>query len=293
MRRLPVYFAAAIVTCSPAVVSAQSQTPSETTGLGSATPGTNPAAEDELKALVGELFALEKSPDAQKSTALYADLTIPNHREWFETTFGKEEGARLEAKYVSSSDDAAARLKRSVKAAVKENRTFLSVAVFEKPNDTSMGLVSAVLSAMTNPLPLYDLRNATSPDDKSPYFFGYFVYVDGGFRYMDLEVMRALSSAPPLRIRVGGAVQRAQLVSSVQPEYPEDAKNAGIEGTVRLHVIIAQDGRIQQIQVASGQPLLVKAALDAVRLWRYKPTLLNGQAVEVDTEVDVTFQLKN
>jgi len=60
---------------------------------------------------------------------------------------------------------------------------------------------------------------------------------------------------------------------------------------VRLHAIIAKDGSILQLEVISGHPLLIQAALDAVRQWKYEPTLLNGQPVEVDTTIDVLFQL--
>ena len=243
--------------------------------------------------MVGELFTAEKANDDTRSQLVYATLAIPEHEQWFRKTFGKEEGARLDAKYVSSNEAAVTRLKKLVRTAVEQDRMFLNVQIFQTPDDTSIALAKAVLSAMKNPTAIYDVGNATGPDDKSPYFLGYFVFVDGGFRYVDLGVLRALSTAPPLRIRVGGAVQHARLVNSVQPEYPEEAKKAGIEGTVKLHVILTKDGGIEQIQVVSGQPLLVKAALDAVRFWRYQPTLLNGEAVEVDTTIDVVFQLKN
>jgi protein TonB len=84
-------------------------------------------------------------------------------------------------------------------------------------------------------------------------------------------------------------VAAAQLAHRVQPSYPDEAVKENISGTVKLNVIIAKDGKIQQIQVISGHPLLVQAAIDAVRQWEYQPTLLNGQAIEVDTEIEVGF----
>lgn len=93
------------------------------------------------------------------------------------------------------------------------------------------------------------------------------------------------------RIRQGGNVQAARLINRVQPTYPPLARQARIQGTVRLHAIIAKDGTVQQLEVLSGHPLLVQSALDAVRQWRYQPTLLNGEPVEVDTTVDVIFSL--
>ncbi len=110
-------------------------------------------------------------------------------------------------------------------------------------------------------------------------------------------VIGGAGSAPPppkvarQRISVGGQVQAAHLVNRVQPVYPPLARQTRISGTVKLHAIIGKDGAVQQLQVVSGHPLLVQSALDAVKQWRYQPTLLNGDPVEVDTEIDVIFSL--
>jgi protein TonB len=90
---------------------------------------------------------------------------------------------------------------------------------------------------------------------------------------------------------VGGQVESARLIFKPNPEYPPLAKMARIQGTVRLDAVISKDGTIQDLKVLSGHPLLVKSALDAVQRWRYQPTLLNGEAVEVATEIDVIFTL--
>jgi len=103
--------------------------------------------------------------------------------------------------------------------------------------------------------------------------------------------------APPkpnvTRIRQGGAVTQASLINRVQPVYPPLARQTRVSGTVRLHAIISKDGSVQQLEVLQGHPLLVQAALDAVRQWRYRPTLLNGEPVEVDTTIDVIFSLNS
>ena len=77
----------------------------------------------------------------------------------------------------------------------------------------------------------------------------------------------------------------------MQPLYPPLARQTRISGTVRPHAIIAKNGTVEQLEVISGHPLLVQAALDAVRQWKYQPTTLNGEAVEVDTTIDVIFSL--
>jgi TonB family protein len=89
----------------------------------------------------------------------------------------------------------------------------------------------------------------------------------------------------------GKKVQSAVLIKRVQPDYPKKARKAHVEGTVRLHAIITKDGSVKNLEVVSGDPLLVDAALKAVRQWRYQPTRINGQPVEVDTTIDVVFAL--
>jgi protein TonB len=97
--------------------------------------------------------------------------------------------------------------------------------------------------------------------------------------------------APTAPIVVSKGVQEAKLIRRVMPIYPPLARQARISGTVRLNAIIAKDGTMQQVQLVSGPPLLVKAALDAVGQWLYRPTLLNGQPVEVIAPIDVIFTL--
>ncbi len=95
----------------------------------------------------------------------------------------------------------------------------------------------------------------------------------------------------PKSIRVGGNVAQANLIRQVTPVYPAIAKTAHISGTVLLHAIIGKDGTVQDLQYVSGPPLLMRSAMDAVRQWRYKPTLLNGEPVDVDTTISVVFTL--
>jgi protein TonB len=95
----------------------------------------------------------------------------------------------------------------------------------------------------------------------------------------------------PARIKQGGNVTAASIITQTRPTYPPLARQARIQGTVTLHAIIDKEGRVAQLEVVSGHPLLVQAALDAVKQWRYKPTQLNGDPVEVDTTIQVTFTM--
>jgi periplasmic protein TonB len=95
----------------------------------------------------------------------------------------------------------------------------------------------------------------------------------------------------PKSIRVGGNVAAANLIHQVTPVYPKDAKKHHIQGTVVLHAIIGQDGTLKTVEYVSGPAALVTSATDAVRKWRYKPTLLKGEPIEVDTTISVVFAL--
>jgi protein TonB len=95
------------------------------------------------------------------------------------------------------------------------------------------------------------------------------------------------------RIKVGGNVIQANLIKKVMPVYPPLAKQARISGTVHFTAIIGRDGTIQNLQLISGHPLLVPAAREAVIQWVYRPTMLNGEPVEVITQIDVNFTLSN
>lgn len=101
------------------------------------------------------------------------------------------------------------------------------------------------------------------------------------------------SGGVPSRITVGANVQKAMLVESPEPVYPPLARQARISGTVRFDIIIAKDGSIANMTLVAGHPLLIQAAKEAVQAYRYKPTRLNGNPVEVATSVDVPFTLSN
>jgi len=101
----------------------------------------------------------------------------------------------------------------------------------------------------------------------------------------------AAPTQKPTRIRVAGKVQQAMLVHRVMPVYPPDAKGAHISGTVLLHLIIDKGGAVEKVEYISGPPELKTSAMDAIKQWRYKPTLLNGEPVEVDTMISVVFTL--
>ena len=112
------------------------------------------------------------------------------------------------------------------------------------------------------------------------------------------DLLRSNGNAPvlattpvpaPKRIRVPGPTAEANLVYEVAPKYPPEAGRARIEGTVVLMAVIGKDGTVRDVRVQSGLPLLAQAAIEAVKQWRYRPYLLNGEPVEIDSQITINF----
>ena len=107
-----------------------------------------------------------------------------------------------------------------------------------------------------------------------------------------LAVLPALcQDAPPPRVRESESVSQTRLLHRVAPVYPSRARSAHIQGTVRLEITIARDGAVRSARVLSGHPLLIPAALRAVRQWVYRPALVHDVSAEVITEASVNFSL--
>jgi len=96
---------------------------------------------------------------------------------------------------------------------------------------------------------------------------------------------------PVKRVRISQGVTRGMVISKTEPKYPKIALAARVTGVVLLKAVISKEGEIRELEVVSGHPLLVPAAIEAVKQWRYRPYLLNGEPVEVETNISVTFQI--
>jgi periplasmic protein TonB len=108
-----------------------------------------------------------------------------------------------------------------------------------------------------------------------------------------LPAMPRLAPDVPKRIRVSQGVIAGMVIRKVEPKYPALAREARIQGDVVLAAVISKEGTIHNLQLVSGHPMLIPAALEAVQQWRYRPFLLNGEPVEVESSIIVTFRIAN
>jgi TonB family C-terminal domain len=262
----------------------------------SAAQKTYPGTARGLEQLMKELFELAKRGDLQELESRAGQLMLPDPDAWFETMFGTISGRDFALHYSSLRGDLPKRIALSLHDFAQRKLNDIEANRFESgcrplPTDEQYRLLQFRL---TNE-PLYDVRFLDSSLRGQALWF--FAYEDGAFRYIGRPPMPEI---PPVnvplktaqRIRVGGDVQQAQLIRPISPEYPPDARAKKLQGTVRLHALISTEGDMARLVVISGQCYLAEAALRAVRKWRYRPTLLNGQPVEVVTTIDVVFQLR-
>jgi len=141
------------------------------------------------------------------------------------------------------------------------------------PVDTGVGVVGGVPGGVVGGLPAGVLSEVLSSTRSVP------------------APAKMPDPAPVKRIRVASRVVEANLIQDVTPQYPPEAGRARIEGTVVLLALIGTDGSVKDVRIESGLPILAQAAIDAVKQWRYKPYMVDGEPVEVDSRITINFAL--
>jgi len=256
-------------------------------------PATIPESETGLQNQLERILDLEKKGNGKEVEAAINELELPEDAGWFTQVFGPELGAKLAASYKLSWDKYRDSIASQFRSETSDKESSVRVTGYpDSSGHTSDFIASHVISDMNTPTPLY-VASTVNTNGRSAHLPGFYVYAQGAFRIVNLQTFYGLPSVRPLRIRVGGNVAQTQLVYQVPPVYPPLAKTAHIQGTVVFHALIGCDGIVTNLDYVSGPPLLMTAAFDAVKRWRYKPTVLNGDPVEMDTTVSVAFTLGN
>jgi TonB family protein len=252
---------------------------------------------------VVKMVDLAKADDTATLAAYTKSLTLPNPDVWYKAAFGEDLGAA----YATATEQARSTIGKSLPAAlagvIKDKMSRVEAHKFEQSCDSEATEKEyPLLLKRQSLIPLYDVRFWAVGSGS---IWKYFAYVDRGFRYVgDLPVEKPSlpkkqdgpQEQPPIvkplsRVRVGANVEMANVIHQVAPVYPQEAKSAHIQGTVLLRAIIDKNGHIQDLTVTQGVCWLSEAAMDAVKGWRYKPLLINGNPAEVDTTISVIFKL--
>ena len=238
--------------------------------------------------------------------ALAQSMVLPDPAGWYHQTFGDYSGGKEIASYTNQRAQFPLAILGFFKNAIQAGNTTVRAKRFDTNCDDNDGEnLVPTLDARVNSTPLFDLR--LYKNDK---FFKMWplAYVDGTFRFVaephpwDYFVPRARTAAtaaqgthdqnpgdekPPTHVNPSAI----KLIERVRPEYPSVARNERLQGSVRLHAVIGKDGTITSLRVMKGYCSLARASVEAVKKWRYTPTMFQGEPVEVDTTIDVIFTL--
>ena len=255
-----------------------------------------------LDKLMKGMLELEKHGDTNALAPYLQSLVLPNPDAWFKSIFGDTVGAQLTLSY----EPTAKGLPQAMAATLKNLRQdgfadHFEVVDFNGPCASPSFMVESETKSLgLSAVKLLGFRKQHEPmytvwfrKGRSVSTMAFFVYDEGAFRYIGKpEIPDSVGAqGPQPQVKSGGPVQAAKLIHWVGPVYPVAAKEDHVEGAVTLHASIGSDGSIQDLSYVSGPQALVSSAMHAVKQWKYRPMLLNGTPVSVDTCITVTFHL--
>jgi TonB family protein len=261
-------------------------------------PAANPAYPDSAKGLTRlfeDILRATKRGDSQALDLFVRSLVLPKDSAWFKKTFGDETGKNVAAGYAAIQGELPSMLAQEFSVLVAEKLSAAHAHRFQDACDSEADETQyPVLAARAIPEPLYAVRVMNASGDRGR-LLGLFAYVDNSFRYLGSVDFKfhSISPVPPGggRIEVEGEGQQVRLINRVAPHYPEEERRNHMQGTVKVFAVIDREGRVTEMHVVKGRCLLAQAAMKAFREWRYSPTLLNGQPVEVETTLMAIFTL--
>jgi TonB family protein len=236
-----------------------------------------------LHSLLTDLLVVAKSDDEGKVWSKIAEMEIPDYENWFRT-YGQEKGQTPAGAYGKS-------LKLS-----EQQFEMLLVELAKQEGDITINKLDAANrrfdiakkdDVLSNPTDEFKAEwkktDASAGPARQP--IGYFCFVDGKFRIKSFpHEVRILSTTKP------GPAVPGKLIARVQPVYPESARKLRLRGMVSVNVVIHKDGTVTVQNVGAGHPVLAPAAVAAVQQWKYEPTTVSGEPVEVQAKVYVTFE---
>jgi TonB family protein len=237
-----------------------------------------PNSPEGLQQLLLELLRTARSDDQPKLRAEIAVMEIPDYENWFMRTFGQDKGQKLGDMYEESLKASELHFEMLWVELAKQQGL---ISVERLDSEKISGLPADALEAYKASWKKTD--DSAGPNIQS---IGIFYFVEGKFRVdgsrHDVRVLSTNKTGP---------VTLGKLVNRVQPVYPPLARQTRIQGTVAVNAIVRKDGTVEVQNVGAGHPLLAQAAVDAVKQWRYEPTTVNDEPVNIETKIYVVFAL--
>ena len=272
---------------------------------GQKSPVDYPNSLEGLQNLIVDILRAEKANDSAKEAELIHGLLMPEDSTWFTDEYGPGFGGSLATAYHVAKPD----LEQEIKAVYETNaqRGWMTPKILRYADPAAVNSpTDHFLNCMNNLVPLYQTAfrgDRPSFEVKSPGpgtgtravslkvaagdLNGYFVYAQGGFRFIPIELLLKLPNERPVRIRLDMNVMKSKVLVRVQPQYPEEVFKKRVRGKVVVRLELDRNGTIQEAKVMEGVPMLSQPVLEAVKQWQFLPTLLDGDPVEVELDVEM------
>jgi TonB family protein len=263
-----------------------------------------PNTSEGLKQLIASILQSAREGNSARETALIHSLVLPADSTWFTEEYGPGFGASLESAYRRVAPD----LERQIKSVYEGNveRGWMTPTVLRYTDPESVNSpVDHFLNCMDQIVPLYQtafhgnspsLQFSLKPGERGNYgagdLDGYFVYDRNAFRFIPMGIFMKLPHERPVRIKLNLDVMASKIILSLPVEIPPDAIKKHIPGRVLVQVVLDAGGNIKDLKPLEGNPILSAAVVDSVKQWRFAPTKLDGDPVEVEFEIPYEFQIR-
>ena len=263
----------------------------------------------DLQKQIVEILNAIKEKSSAKEAELINSLSMPEDSTWFTDVYGPGFGASLLASYRRTKPNLLREIKEVYEANLGYGWMTPKILRYDDPEKVNAP-IDHFLNSMNKIVPLYQAAfqgdrpsmriKAVGPGEgirtvplrvAAGDLNGYYVFVQGRFRFIPQDILMKLPDERPVRIRLDMNVMKSKLLSRVDPRYPEDVYKKHMKGKVVVRVELDTSGKIQDAKVVEGEPILSQPVLEAVKQWLFLPTLLDGDPVEVELDVEMGFNL--
>ena len=263
-----------------------------------------PNTPEGLQRLIQQILQAARTNDRTTETELIRSLLIPDNSTWFTDEYGPGFGASLGAAYHREMPSLEEEIKNVYEGNARHDWTNPKILRYMDPESVDSP-IDAFLNCMDQIVPLY----ATAFQGDTTRFYvslkiggkakppslgdlnGYFIYDRSGFRFIPSDVLMKLPSERPVRLHLDLNIMRSKIIKEVQVRIPQEAIAKHISGTAIVGVVLDVNGNIKEAKGLQGDPILSAALMDAVKQWRFAPTTLDGDPVEVDLQIPYTFEI--
>jgi TonB family protein len=257
---------------------------------------------EDLQSQIAEILNALKAQNSARANELIHNLLMPENSPWFTEVYGPGFGASLARAYRQGVPNLEEEIKRIYEADARAGLLQANVSKYADPEAVNAP-IDRFLNCMNKIVPLYEAafqgnRPMTQMSLKPGTgnlaqtggdLDGFFVFYQGGFRFIPMDILIELPSERPIRIHLGMNVMQSKLVTKVYPRYPEEALKKRLQGKVVVRLELDINGNLQKSTLIEGDPVLGRAFMEAVKQWRFEPTTLDGDPVEVEVDAETAF----